>query len=334
MVPVLVLARGDATPAAPLDDAGGMAVARFQPVAGPPPVLQGRIPGSVRSLQFAGSAQAAFYAATDETGKARVWLLRNNALVAEITAPGSRPHMNADWQGSFTFWLGNVPVVAISWKFGQDNYGIEDMAFWAAEGPGRYLGGLPGSTRSPCGPGEAPGRQECSRCPSANGIPIDVKLTSLQADRARFVQLRAANWYYYYGASAETFEQDYLLTANGLAPDGQARRSRRTMSIAQAKERVKVLLRDYFKLAKTHSRPEIAPEFLACFEQLADLSPDFGQAHYNVGCMQALLGNHKEAVASVIKAISLDPKYYKVARRDPDLASVRNDPDLVQVIGR
>jgi hypothetical protein len=49
--------------------------------------------------------------------------------------------------------------------------------------------------------------------------------------------------------------------------------------------------------------------------------------------MNALLGNHQQAVAAVTKAIALDPKYRKVARKDPDLGSVRDDPELVRVLG-
>ena len=49
--------------------------------------------------------------------------------------------------------------------------------------------------------------------------------------------------------------------------------------------------------------------------------------------MHALLGNHQQAVDSVTKAISLEPKYRKTARRDPDLESVRDDPELARVIG-
>jgi|GEM_PF-6725805 len=332
MAVILVLGPRAATSAGPLDDAGAKALVGFAPSATPPPVLERRLDGVVSSIQVAGLAQGTLYAATDKAGKARVWLLRNNVIAAEFTAPASREHMIADWPGSFAFGLGGLPVVAISWKFGHEGYGIEDFAFWAAEGGGRFLGGLPGSTRSRCNGSEASPDKDCARCPSASGIPIDLRLAALEPGRARFVQQIAANWYYHFAAAAETFEQDYLLTATGLVPDGSARRTRITMPQPQAKERVKGLLRDYFRLAKSESRQSIAPEFLTCFEQLADLAPDFGQAHYNVGCMHALLGNRVQAVASVRRAIALDPSYRNVARRDPDLASVRDDPELVRVL--
>lgn len=318
--------------AAPLDAAPHGAL-RFEPLAGPtPPALQARLPGATGPILAAASPNGVLYGTTDPAGKARVWLLRNNALVAELTATGSREHMHADWSGSFAFWLGALPVAALSWKFGQDAYGIEDFGFWAVEGNGRFLGGLPGSTRSACAGGEAPGK-DCVRCTAASGIPIDLKLAALEPGRARFVQVRAATWYYYFGGAAELFEQDFMLSTTGLVPEGQARRVRGTVPLVQVQERVKSLLRDYFRLAKSQSRAAIAPEFLSCFEQAAALAPDFGQAHYNVGCMHALLGNHKEAVAATVRALTLEPKYRKLARKDPDLASVRDDPELLRVLG-
>ena len=329
MVGLLVLGHKAASLAGPLETA----VVRFEPLSTPPPILEGRLREAASPIHVAGAPQGTLYATTDKAGKARVWLVRSNAIAADLTAPASREHMNVDWPGTFAFWLGGLPVVAISWKFGPSDYGIEDLGFWAAEGNGRFLGGLPGSTRSPCNAGENTTNKDCGRCGSASGIPLDVRLAGVEQDRARFVQQRAPTWYYYFSAASETFEQDYLLTAKGLVPDGPARRTHNTMPLPQAQERVKGLLRDYFKLAKSQSRQTLAPEFLTCFEQLVELTPDFGKGHYNVGCMHALLGNHKQAVASVMKALALEPKYRKVARQDPDLESVRDDPDLARALG-
>jgi len=333
MVVILGLGHPAASLAGPLDDAGAKAVVRFEPLSTFPPVLAGRLQGSASSLHVAGAPQGTLYAVTDQAGKARVWLVRNNAIVADLTAPASREHMNVDWPGSFAFWLVDLPVVAISWKFGHSSYGIEDFAFWAAEGGGRFLGGLPQSNRSPCKASEGPPNKDCGRCGSSGVIPIDARLAGVENGRARFVQQLDAAWYYYFDAAAETFEQDYLLTAKGLAPDGPPRRARNTIPLPQAKERVKGLLRDYFTLAKSQSRQTIAPEFLTCFEQLVALAPEFGKGYYNVGCMHALLGNQKQAVAFVTKAIAIEPTYRKVARKDPDLESVRDDPDLARVLG-
>jgi hypothetical protein len=48
--------------------------------------------------------------------------------------------------------------------------------------------------------------------------------------------------------------------------------------------------------------------------------------------MNALLGNRKQAVASVTKALVIEPKYRKLARKDPDLDSIRDDPEFVRVL--
>lgn len=331
MTVVLVWSHGTPSLAGPLDDAAAKAAVRFEPVAAFPPLLAGRQQEAGGPIHVAGTSQGTLYATTDKAGKARVWLVRDNAIIADLTAPASRDHMLADWPSSFVFLLGGQPVVAISWKFGQDAYGIEDFAFWAAERGGRFLGGLPGSTRSPCSDAQSPGKN-CNRCAAASGIPINLRLAGLEPDHARFVQQRAANWYYFYASAAEVFEQDYLLTVKGLVPDGPARSTRTLMPLPQAQERVQGLLRDYFRLAKTQSRQTIAPEFLTCFEQLVDLAPDFAKGHYNVGCMNALLGNRKQAVASVTKALVIEPKYRKLARKDPDLDSIRDDPEFSRAL--
>src|ERR1039457_6866433 len=333
MVVILVLGHEAAGLAGPLDDSGAKAVVRFEPLPTPPPILDGRLHEAASPIHVAGSPQGRLYATTDKAGKARVWLMHNNAIVADLTAPASREHMNVDWPGTFAFWLGSLPVVAISWKFAPSAYGIEDLGFWAVEGNGRFLGGLPQSTRSPCKAGEDTTGKDCGRCGSSGVTPIDARLAGVERDRARFVQQLAAAWYYYFDAAAETFEQDYLLTAKGLVPDGTARRTRSELPLPRAQERVKALLHDYFALAKSQSRQSIAPEFLTCFEQLVTLAPEFAKGHYNVGCMHALLGNHKQAVDFVTKAITLEPKYRKLARRDPDLESVRDDPELARVLG-
>jgi predicted Zn-dependent protease len=47
--------------------------------------------------------------------------------------------------------------------------------------------------------------------------------------------------------------------------------------------------------------------------------------HYNVGCYEAVLGNREEALQSLRRSFALDSTYRDFARRDPDLALVRQD---------
>ena len=45
--------------------------------------------------------------------------------------------------------------------------------------------------------------------------------------------------------------------------------------------------------------------------------------HYNVGCYEAVLGNSEAALASLRQSFALDASYRDFARRDPDLALIR-----------
>src|SRR5664279_5523531 len=90
MVVILVLGHGAAGFAGPPEDAGAKAAVRFEPLSTPPPALAGRLNEATSPLHVAGTAQGTLYATTDKAGKARVWLVRNNAMVADLTAPASR----------------------------------------------------------------------------------------------------------------------------------------------------------------------------------------------------------------------------------------------------
>jgi hypothetical protein len=333
MVVILVLGHGAASLAGPPDDAGAKGAVRFEPLPTPPPVLAGRLNEATSPIHVAGSPQGTLYATTDKAGKARVWLVRNNAIVADLTAPASREHMNVDWPGTFAFWLGALPVVAISWKFGPSAYGIEDLGFWAAEGNGRFLGGLPQSTKSPCKAGENTPSKDCVRCSASGVTPIDARLAGVENGPCSVRAATGRRLVLLLRRRGRNLRARLPADSEGACPRRPGPPHAQRMPLPQAQERVKGLLRDYFTLAKSQSRQTIAPEFLTCFEQLVELAPEFAKGHYNVGCMHALLGNHKQAVASVTKALALEPKYRKVARRDPDLESVRDDPELAHVLG-
>jgi predicted Zn-dependent protease len=46
--------------------------------------------------------------------------------------------------------------------------------------------------------------------------------------------------------------------------------------------------------------------------------------HYNIGCYEAVLGNHDSALRSLRESFSLDETYRDFAQRDPDLAAIRD----------
>jgi predicted Zn-dependent protease len=47
--------------------------------------------------------------------------------------------------------------------------------------------------------------------------------------------------------------------------------------------------------------------------------------HYNIGCYEAVLGNRDAALQSLRRSFALDSTYRDFARRDPDLALIRED---------
>ena len=64
------------------------------------------------------------------------------------------------------------------------------------------------------------------------------------------------------------------------------------------------------------------------FETLAGLEPENAFHHYNLGCAYALADRIHEALDSVVIALTLDPSLASHARQDPDLESLRGDPEF------
>jgi tetratricopeptide (TPR) repeat protein len=60
-----------------------------------------------------------------------------------------------------------------------------------------------------------------------------------------------------------------------------------------------------------------------------------GNAHllYNVGCMEALLGNHDAALSALAESVAQWEPYKEQARKDDDFASLREDPRFVELVG-
>jgi tetratricopeptide (TPR) repeat protein len=46
--------------------------------------------------------------------------------------------------------------------------------------------------------------------------------------------------------------------------------------------------------------------------------------HYNCACYLATLGQADDALASLKRALQIDPEYKKIAKSDPDLATLRD----------
>ena len=50
------------------------------------------------------------------------------------------------------------------------------------------------------------------------------------------------------------------------------------------------------------------------------------QLVYNLACYQSLAGRGKEAIRALLEAVTLHPRYAKVASTDHDLDAIRSDP--------
>jgi len=64
------------------------------------------------------------------------------------------------------------------------------------------------------------------------------------------------------------------------------------------------------------------------------LNPGFANAHYNMACIQALKGKIDDAAKSLHKAVSLEHDYCKMAREDEDFDGVRNEPEIIDILGK
>lgn len=72
---------------------------------------------------------------------------------------------------------------------------------------------------------------------------------------------------------------------------------------------------------------------LASTKRALELYP--GNAHllYNVGCMEALLGDDDAALTALAESVAQWEPYKEQARKDDDFASLREDPRFVELVG-
>jgi tetratricopeptide (TPR) repeat protein len=69
-------------------------------------------------------------------------------------------------------------------------------------------------------------------------------------------------------------------------------------------------------------------EALVAFEEVIELKPDFHEAWFRKACIHSLNGNNKLAIQSLKKSIEISENCRQMARVQPDLDNVRNDPDF------
>jgi hypothetical protein len=71
---------------------------------------------------------------------------------------------------------------------------------------------------------------------------------------------------------------------------------------------------------------------LASTKRALELYP--GNAHllYNVGCMEALLGNHDASLAALAESVAQWEPYKEMAQKDDDFASLRKDERFLELV--
>lgn len=62
------------------------------------------------------------------------------------------------------------------------------------------------------------------------------------------------------------------------------------------------------------------------------ISPYHGSSHYNLACVHALGGENELALQELKKALKLDPTFKRLANKDSDLFSLRQDPRFMKLI--
>ncbi|MCS7209622.1 MAG: DUF1028 domain-containing protein [Fimbriimonadales bacterium] len=73
---------------------------------------------------------------------------------------------------------------------------------------------------------------------------------------------------------------------------------------------------------------------LRLFAQMLKETPDDAVLHYDYACVLALTGSPKAAVRHLKRAFELDRTLLNFAKDDPDLKSLRNDPEFQQMMQR
>ena len=64
-----------------------------------------------------------------------------------------------------------------------------------------------------------------------------------------------------------------------------------------------------------------------------EIYPGNANLLYNVACMQALLGNHDDALTALAESVRQWEPYKKQARKDDDFTSLREDSRFVELVG-
>ena len=62
------------------------------------------------------------------------------------------------------------------------------------------------------------------------------------------------------------------------------------------------------------------------------IDPENEVGHYNLACIEAVNGNHAEALASLQRAVDINPDWARAARDDPDFVALAQDPTFLAIV--
>lgn len=65
-----------------------------------------------------------------------------------------------------------------------------------------------------------------------------------------------------------------------------------------------------------------------------EVHPDSGSLHYNLACLEALLGRREEALVGLRRALELSPDLAEAGPSDDDFAGLRDDPEFRSLLDR
>jgi tetratricopeptide (TPR) repeat protein len=87
-------------------------------------------------------------------------------------------------------------------------------------------------------------------------------------------------------------------------------------------------------LGVIHLQERNYPAADASFTEAIRLQPDYVDAHYNLACLNALVGEASQGLVHLRRAVMMDPAVKAWARRDADLDNLRGLPGFAAIVGR
>lgn len=80
-------------------------------------------------------------------------------------------------------------------------------------------------------------------------------------------------------------------------------------------------------------RVQDLPGAIRCMEQLLARNPKSDIGHFNLGCYLALAGERERALEEVTIACGIDEEFRAIAREEPDLDALHDDPRFRALVG-